>query len=230
MKFIIIGLGNFGSTLGLRLVEDGHEVLGVDENLSIVNLFQDKLTHTICMDTTDELAVQRLPLSDTDVVIISIGEDVGASVTTTALIKKYCGTKIISRAISPVHHTILEAMGIKDIIHPEAEFADQLATRLIVNGALRTLVLDNKFEIIEISLPKNLEGVTVAEAGLREQYGISIVTILKKQERRNMLGLKVEHDEVVGVPRPDMVLQPRDTLVLFGKMQDIQEFLKASGS
>jgi len=230
MKFIIIGLGNFGSTLGLRLVEDGHEVLGVDENLSIVNLFQDKLTHTICMDTTDELAVQRLPLSDTDVVIISIGEDVGASVTTTALIKKYCGTKIISRAISPVHHTILEAMGIKDIIHPEAEFADQLATRLIVNGALRTLVLDNKFEIIEVSLPKNLEGVTVAEAGLREQYGISIVTILKKQERRNMLGLKVEHDEVVGVPRPDMVLQPRDTLVLFGKMQDIQEFLKASGS
>ncbi|MCB0584598.1 MAG: NAD-binding protein, partial [Phaeodactylibacter sp.] len=73
MKFIVIGLGNFGSTLGLRLVEDGHEVIGVDENLSIVNLLQDKLTHAICMDATDEMAIQRLPLTDTDVVIISIG-------------------------------------------------------------------------------------------------------------------------------------------------------------
>lgn len=226
MKFIIIGLGNFGSTLGLRLVEDGHEVLGVDENLSIVNLFQDKLTHTICMDATDELAVQRLPLSDTDVVIISIGEDIGASVTTTALIKKYCSTKIISRAISPVHHTILEAMGIEDIIHPEADFADQLATRLIVDGALRALVLDKKFEIVEASLPAGLEGQTVGEAGLREKYDVSIVTILKKQERRNLLGVKVERNEVSGVPRPDMVFQRGDILVLFGKTQDIQKFLK----
>ncbi len=226
MKFIIIGLGNFGSTLGLRLVEDGHEVLGVDENLSIVNMFQEKLTHTISMDTTDELAIQRLPLSDTDVVIISIGEDIGASVTTTALIKKYCDTKIISRAISPVHHTILEAMGIKDIIHPEADFADQLATRLIVDGALKTLVLDSKFEIVEANLPSSLEGLTVAEAGLREKYDVSIVTILKKRERRNLLGVKVERSEVVGVPQPDMVFQPQDTLVLFGKMEDIQTFLK----
>ncbi|MCB0562830.1 MAG: TrkA family potassium uptake protein [Phaeodactylibacter sp.] len=229
MKFIIIGLGNFGSTLGLRLVEDGHEVLGVDENMSIVNLFQDKLTHTVCTDTTDELAVQRLPLTDTDIVIISIGENVGASVTTTALIKKYCSAKIISRAISPVHHTILEAMGIKDIIHPEAEFADQLATRLIVDGALRTLVLDNKFEIVEVVLPASLEGQTIAEASLREKYDISIVTILKKRERRNILGTKVERKEVAGVPRPDMVFQDNDTLVLFGKMQNIQAFLKETG-
>ncbi|MCB0588979.1 MAG: TrkA C-terminal domain-containing protein, partial [Phaeodactylibacter sp.] len=112
------------------------------------------------------------------------------------------------------------------IIHPEAEFADQLAKRLIVNGALRALVLDNKFEIIEANLPANLQGKTVADARLREKYGISIVTILKKQERRNILGAKVEHNEVTGVPRPETVFQPNDILVLFGKAQDIQSFLK----
>ena len=226
MKFIIIGLGNFGSALGLRLVEDGHEVLGVDKSLSLVNLYQNKLTHTICMDATDELAVQRLPLSDTDVAIVSIGEDLGASVTTTALIKKFCNTKIISRAISTVHHTILEAMGIKDIIHPEADFADQLATRMIVEGALRTLVLDNKFEIVEAVLPASLQGLTIAEAALREKYDIRIVTILKRQERRNLLGAKVTRNEVTGVPAPGMVFQANDILILFGKMQDIQTFLE----
>lgn len=228
MKFIIIGMGNFGSTLGLRLVEDGHEVLGVDRDMSIVNMFQDKLTHTICMDTTDELAIQRLPLSDTDVVIISIGEDIGASVTTTALIKKYCNTKIISRAISPVHHTILEAMGIKDIIHPEAEFADQLANRLIVDGALKTLVLDNKFEIVEVKAPAQLQGKSVEEADLRGKWGVTIVTILKKARRRSILGTTVERNEVVGVVRPDTMLEAEDTLVLFGHNADIRKMLEAT--
>ena len=41
MKFIIIGLGNFGATLGLRLVEDGHEVIGVDKRPEPVNLLKD---------------------------------------------------------------------------------------------------------------------------------------------------------------------------------------------
>ena len=228
MKFIIIGLGNFGSTLGLRLVEDGHEVIGVDEDLSIVNFFLFILTHTICLDTTDELAVQRLPLGDTDVVIISIGEDIGASVTTTALIKKYCPNKIISRAISPIHHTILEAMGIKDIIHPEAEFADQLANRLIVDGALRTLVLDNKFEIVEVTLPASLIGKTVEETDMRKKWGVTIVTILKKFKRRSIIGTHVERKEVTGVVGPDTVFEAEDTLILFGNMTDIRKLLEAT--
>ncbi len=228
MKFIIIGLGNFGSTLGFRLVEDGHEVIGVDSSLSIVNYLQDKLTHTICMDSTDELAVQRLPLADTDVVIISIGEDIGASVTTTALIKKYCKNSIISRAISPIHHTILEAMGIRDIIHPEAEFADQLANRLIFEGALKTLVLDNKFEIVEVKAPAMLQGKSVEEADLRGKWGITIVTILKKVKRRSIIGTVVERNEAIGVVRPDTVFDAEDTLVLFGDSKDIRKLMEAT--
>jgi trk system potassium uptake protein len=227
MKFIIIGLGNFGSTLGMRLEEDGHEVIGIDLKPNIVNFFKDKLTYTACVDTTDELAIQRLPLEDTDVVIISIGEDIGASVTTTALVKKYCHKKIISRAISPIHHTVLEAMGIEDIIHPEAEFAGQLANRLIMDGALKTLALDSKFEIVEVKLPPKLEGLTVAQADLRGRYNVSIVTVLRTHQRRSIIGTIVERKEVVGVVQPEMVFAPRDTLVLFGSMDNIHDLLEA---
>lgn len=227
MKFIIIGLGNFGSTLGMRLEEDGHEVIGIDLKPNIVNFFKDKLTYTACVDTTDELAIQRLPLEDTDVVIISIGEDIGASVTTTALVKKYCNRKIISRAISPIHHTVLEAMGIEDIIHPEAEFAGQLANRLIMDGALKTLALDSKFEIVEVKLPPKLEGLTVAQADLRGRYNVSIVTLLRTHQQRSIIGTIVERKEVVGVVQPEMVFAPSDTLVLFGSMDNIHELLDA---
>jgi trk system potassium uptake protein len=227
MKFIIIGLGNFGSTLGMRLEEDGHEVIGIDQKPNIVNFFKDKLTYTACVDTTDELAIQRLPLEDTDVVIISIGEDIGASVTTTALVKKYCKKKIISRAISPIHHTVLEAMGIEDIIHPEAEFAGQLANRLIVDGTLKTLTLDNKFEIAEINIPAKLVGTTVAQADLRGKWNVSIVTVLKSQKRRSIIGTVVERKEVIGVVQPEMVFEAEDTLVLFGSMESIRQLLES---
>lgn len=227
MKFIIIGLGNFGSTLGMRLEEDGHEVIGIDQKPNIVNFFKDKLTYTACVDTTDELAIQRLPLEDTDVVIISIGEDIGASVTTTALVKKYCTKKIISRAISPIHHTVLEAMGIEDIIHPEAEFAGQLANRLIVDGTLKTLTLDSKFEIAEIKIPTKLVGTTVAQADLRGKWNVSIVTVLKSQKRRSIIGTMVERKEVIGVVQPEMVFEAEDTLVLFGSMESIRQLLES---
>jgi trk system potassium uptake protein len=227
MKFIIIGLGNFGSTLGMRLEEDGHEVIGIDQKPNIVNFFKDKLTYTACVDTTDELAIQRLPLEDTDVVIISIGEDIGASVTTTALVKKYCTKKIISRAISPIHHTVLEAMGIEDIIHPEAEFAGQLANRLIVDGTLKTLTLDSKFEIAEIKIPAKLVGTTVAQADLRGKWNVSIVTVLKSQKRRSIIGTVVERKEVIGVVQPEMVFEAEDTLVLFGSMESIRQLLES---
>ena len=90
MKCIVIGLGNFGAALSLRLMEEGHEVIGIDTNQTYVNQLQEKLTHTLVMDSTNELALTELPLSDSDVIVVGIGEDVGASITTTALLKKHC--------------------------------------------------------------------------------------------------------------------------------------------
>ena len=58
MKFIVLGLGNFGSELSIKLTELGHEVIGVDSNMKRVEFLQDSITHTICMDTTDESGKQ----------------------------------------------------------------------------------------------------------------------------------------------------------------------------
>lgn len=37
MKFIIIGLGHFGASLGERLTSMGHEVIGVDKHMDKVD-------------------------------------------------------------------------------------------------------------------------------------------------------------------------------------------------
>lgn len=228
MKFIIIGLGNFGATLGLRLVEDGHEVIGVDKSPEPVNLLKDGLTHTIELDTSDELSMDKLPLEGADTILVTIGEDIGVSVTATAFAKeRRKNATLIARAISDIHHTILEAMGVDEIIHPEAEFADQLANRLLVDGALKSLTLDSQFSILEIKVPEKMIEKTVEELALPDEWSVTIVTLLKERKRRSIWGVSKGYREVIGVVRPDTTLQASDRLVLFGKTQQIQDMLEA---
>ena len=87
MKLIIIGLGNFGASLGTKMTALGHEVIGVDTNMERVESYKDKLSHTICLDATDEVALNKLPLNNTDMVLITIGENEGSNIMATANFK-----------------------------------------------------------------------------------------------------------------------------------------------
>ena len=45
MKYIVIGLGNFGASLAQKLTEQGNEVIGIDTNMSKVDTYKEKITH-----------------------------------------------------------------------------------------------------------------------------------------------------------------------------------------
>src|SRR5690606_20921912 len=121
MKFVIFGLGSFGSALAKNLVGLGHEVIGADNNMSRVDRLKDKITQTICLDVTDRDAVVSLPLRDADAVIVAIGEDEASSLLTTALLKQLKVKRIIGRVVSDLQRTVLEAMEIDEYILPEEE-------------------------------------------------------------------------------------------------------------
>ena len=79
MKYIIFGLGNFGASLAQKLTEAGNEVIGVDNDMDKVDALKESISHTVCMDSTDQFTVSGLPLKDADVVIVAIGEHQGLS-------------------------------------------------------------------------------------------------------------------------------------------------------
>ncbi len=60
MKYIIIGLGHFGAPLGEKLTALGNEVIGIDNSLSKVENYKEKISHTIQMDATDEYTMKGL--------------------------------------------------------------------------------------------------------------------------------------------------------------------------
>ena len=63
MKYIVIGLGTFGSSIAEKLAGMGNEVIGVDISMSKVEAIKEKITHAISLDATDMEAVKNLPIN-----------------------------------------------------------------------------------------------------------------------------------------------------------------------
>lgn len=225
MKFIIIGMGNFGASLAIKLTEMGHEVIGVDKRSEKMEAVKDKITFTICLDSTNQLAVKNLPIEESDVVIVAIGEDEGSSILTTALIKQNNPKRLISRAITVLHHSVLETMGVDEIIHPEEEAAYRLAKRLELHQIIDSFDISEKYSIYEIKVPNELIGKTVLESNFRNQFSMNIITIIRKKKRKNIFGITREVKDAIGVVTPETVLLEDDLLVVFSKKEDLDRFL-----
>ncbi len=99
MKYIIIGLGNYGHVLAEELSALGHEVIGADISAGRVDSLKDKVATAFVIDATDGQALSVLPLNSVDVVIVAIGENFGASIRVVALLKQKKVKRIYARAI-----------------------------------------------------------------------------------------------------------------------------------
>ena len=219
MKYIVLGLGHFGRSLGMHLTELGHEVIGADRNIQIVEQLKDKITHTVCMDTTDKEAVQSLPLKDCDAVIVAIGEDEGASLLTTALVKQLGVRRIIGRVVSDLQKIVMEAMQIDEYIMPEEEAAERLALRLDNIDIIDSFKVSDKYSIVEIKVPGKYTGMTLRDADLTKKYKVIILTTLTAGEGTTQ---KIAS----GIARHDTVLNDHDLLVVFGELSDIKKLIE----
>jgi trk system potassium uptake protein TrkA len=226
MKYIIIGLGNFGASLAEKLTAAGNEVIGIDTRMEKVDVYKERISHTICMDATDEFTVSGLPLKDTDIVIVAIGEDQGANLMATALFKNLQVKRLISRAINPLHEKVLQAIGVDEIVHPEEETAERWAKKLCLNNVVDSFELNDYFSILEVNVPDEYIGKTILEVGFRYDFNLLVLTTIKKTEVKSSLGKTQIIQDVQGVATPDMVLNSGDILVLYGSNRDLQSFLK----
>ena len=66
MKYIIIGLGNYGHVLAEELSALGHEVIGADLDEGRVDSIKDKIATAFVIDATDEQSLSVLPLNSVD--------------------------------------------------------------------------------------------------------------------------------------------------------------------
>lgn len=177
MKYIIIGLGNFGTNLGLRLRDLDHEVIGIDARESIVEEYKDKLTGTVCMNSVDEVSLRSQSVLEVDAVIVAIGEDWAASIQTTALLKTMGVKRIIGRSLSKLHEIVLRGLGITEIINPEHTAALEIAYSIVSRNVIHTYNITSRIAINEITVPKYFTGQTVQDVDIEKNFGVALVAI-----------------------------------------------------
>jgi len=226
MKYIIIGLGNFGSSLAQKLTEQGNEVIGIDRDMVKVDGFKEKISHTICLDSTDQFTVSGLPLKDTDIVIVAIGEDQGANIMTTAVLKNLKVKRLISRAITPLHETVLQAMGVDEIVHPEEETAERWAKKLCMKGVVDSFELNDDYSIVEVAVPQSFVGKSIEELSIRNRFNLLVLTTIEVKEGKSMLGVSRKFNQVNSVASPSTILEANHIMVVYGLNKDIRRLIK----
>ncbi|MFC3809117.1 potassium channel family protein [Lacihabitans lacunae] len=225
MKYIVVGLGNFGSTLAVRLTQLGHEVFGVDSRFEVVEQFKDRITHVICLDSSKAKSFSSLPIKDVDIAVIAIGEDVGASIITTALMKQHDAKQIIGRSINPVHRTVLESIGIETIFNPEEIAAEMFAKQLEMQGVVESFDLSDDCSIIEIEVPERYLGRYVGSIDFQVKYDLKLIAIKRFVERKNFLGMVSQKSTVDMNVKEDHMLTNKDILVMMGEVKNFENMI-----
>jgi trk system potassium uptake protein TrkA len=227
MKFIVFGLGNYGAALSAKLVSLGHEVIGVDLRMELVERFKNTITHTICMDAGSPDAVRSLPLRDVDVVINTIGENEGSNIMLTALLQQIGVKRLICRVIPPLQKTVLETMDVKEFVYPEADSAERLAYRLDLKGVVDSFKITDRYQLIEVNIPDRYVDRKMQEIDFMK-YPVQPVTLLRHKDEKSIIGTLHKVKQVVGVLTPETVLKKDDILVLFGEVDKLEGFIEQS--
>ena len=226
MKCIIIGLGTYGRVLVEELSALGHEVIAVDSDASRVERVKDMCDGAFQIEATDELALSVLPLKKVDIVIVAIGQNLGASVRVVALLKKLGVQHIYARAMDYVHKNILQAFSIEKILIPEERAARSLVREMELGGKTDLFRVDDKYCVFKFCIPEQLIGILPNDLHLYEEFHLKVIAIKKAKRVQNFIGIEYNDSEVVNITKENEPLEANDELVCYGKESDFRKLCK----
>jgi trk system potassium uptake protein len=215
-SFAVIGLGRFGAAMARTLVELGQDVIGIDANEDHVQRVAEFLESVVRLDATDERALRAAGLKDVDVAVISIGENIEASLLVVMLVKELGVPRIIAKAVTPLHGRILEKIGVQRVIFPEREMAMRVAHSLVVPNVIDYIELSRDSSIIDMPAPAPFVGKSLRDLQLRNRYGLMLIAIKRKTATGD--------GEITNVaPAAEDVIAEGDVLSLLGSNERLAQ-------
>jgi trk system potassium uptake protein TrkA len=205
-RFIIIGLGNFGSGVAEALHRAGHDVVALDLDAGAVDRIAPLVGRAAVGDGKDARTLEQIGAADADAAVVSTGDDITASVLTTLSLRDLGLRDIFVKVISRDHARVMEKLGVSETIFPERESALRLGHRIANQSLLNYVQLGADFSIQEMAVPDAWVGSSLRQLELPRRFRISVLAVHD-----------VLTDEILPVPDPDAPLTESDTLLIAGK-------------
>lgn len=209
-RVVVIGLGRFGSSLALELMDRGSEVLALDTRPQVVQQFADSVTHAAVADTTDPQALRQLDVPDFRRAVVAIGDDLEASILTTSLLADFEIPHIWCKAVSRQHGRILERVGASRVVLPEHEMGERVA-HLVTGRMLDYIEFEDDYAMVKTRAPAMAVGYPLGDSKIRTKYGVTVVAVKRPNQG-------------FAYATQDTVVERGDVLIASGLSRDVERF------
>jgi trk system potassium uptake protein TrkA len=205
MKFAVIGMGSFGSNVARTLYERGYEVVAIDKEKNRIEEAKSFSSHAVLTDASAKENLEALGITDMDVVVVSLGSAMEASILTVLHLRELGIRRIVAKASTEDHGKILDAVGATEVINPEKDMAVRTALKLTNPHILECLPLMSGVSIEEVAPPERFIGKSLRDLDLRNKYGVQVIAVRELVPERTIY-----------VPPADFVIKDSDVLIVMG--------------
>jgi trk system potassium uptake protein TrkA len=211
-RFVVVGLGNFGSGVAEALYRQGHDVIALDIDEDAVDRIAPHCSRAMVGDARNIEVLKEAGAADADVAIISTGDDMTASMLSVLSLKDLGVDSLYVKVISNEHARITEALGVDETIFPERESAFNLANRVSEYGVLNYVRMAGDLSVQEMVVLDEWRDKTLREIDMRNKHALTVVAIHDTQS-----------ETVTVPPDPDEPLKATDTLLVAGTEDRLEE-------
>ena len=156
MKTIaVIGLGRFGFYIAKSLSRLGVKVIAVDNDEKRVQEISEYVDNAYIVDSINKQALEEIGVYNLETVIVSIGENIEASILTVMALKDLNNKTVIAKAINSTHGEILTKIGAFKVIYPEKIAGRMLVQKLIDNMTVEEIDVSNTIKMLKFVATDN---------------------------------------------------------------------------
>lgn len=209
-RFLVIGLGSFGTSVMESLHARGYEVIGLDIKEAAVDRAGRHATRAVVGDGRELRTLQRIGAEDADAAVVSTGRSITASILATMALRDLGVAEIYVDVVSRNQARVLQKLGVTEAIFPERESGLRLARRIASTRILNFIDVGAGFGVQEMTVPASWVGRCLRELDLPRTFGVSAIAVHD-----------VERNEMTPTPGQDIELRESHTLVVAGRDEDL---------
>lgn len=215
LQVAIIGLGFFGIRMLDELSEVGSEIIIVDKDAEKIEKYKGKAKASYISDVINKEVFVKIIPPYIDTAIVDFDDKLEPAILTTHYLKQMGIKNIIVQAKSDTHGELLQIAGAPQIVYPAMEAARRITPLLISRQLCSYFQLSSDFVIAEVEILDELEGKTLLESGIRNQYGLNVIACRNPGQT-----------EFITISGPDFVFTKDCYILVAGNKNSIENYIK----
>lgn len=211
-SILVIGIGRFGKHLCVDLVNNGNDVMAVDEHEENLEDILSIVTSAKIADCTKVEVLRSFGVRNFDICFVCIGTNFQSSLEITSQLKELGASYVISKATRDIQAKFLLRNGADEVVYPDKDIAKRIATKVSANHVYDYLEMGD-YSIYEICPLEEWIGKSIKQLNFRVKYNA------------NILGIKKEGESTL-LPDADHIFSAEEHLMVIGKKEDIDRIVK----